>query len=103
MDGTAAGEDFEEAFQSMSLLAYQAPHPVLGDMSTLRGDLEPALAQLPTRQRQVLSLRYLAGLDETDVSEALGLSVRAVRKYAAKGVAALRAREVIPEGNLFLG
>ena len=86
----------------MSLLAYQT-HPVLGDMSALRGALGPALAELSTRQRQVLSLRYLAGLDELEVSEALGISVKAVRRYVAKGVAALRAREVIGDDDLLVG
>jgi RNA polymerase sigma factor (sigma-70 family) len=75
----------------MSLSANQMTHPVLGDMSTLRGDLGPALAELSARQRQVLSLRYLAGLDDTEISEAVGISVKAVRKYAGQGIAALRA------------
>ncbi len=87
----------------MSHSAYQMTHPVLGEMSTLRWRLGPALAELSTRQRQVLSLRYLAGLDEIGVSEALGISVRAVRRYSAQGIADMRARGVIPEGNLLLG
>jgi DNA-directed RNA polymerase specialized sigma24 family protein len=103
MDDTAVGEQFEEALPSMSLSAYETTHPVPGDTSTLRGELGSALAELPARQRQVLSLRYLAGLDDNDVSEALGISVRAVRKAAAQGLAALRAHGAFPEGNLFLG
>lgn len=75
----------------MSVPANQTTQPVLGDMSTRRGDLGPALAELSTRQRQVLSLRYLAGLDDTEISEAIGISVKAVRKYAAQGESALRA------------
>ena len=99
MDDTAVGEEFEEVLH-MSLPAYQTTYPVLGESTTLRGELGPALAELSTRQRQVLSLRYLAGLDETEVSEALGMSVKAVRKYTAQGIAGLRARGVISEGNL---
>ena len=76
----------------MSLSANETTNQMPGDMSTLRGELEPALALLSARQRQVLSLRYLAGLEEIEVSEALGLSVKAVRKYSAQGNAALRAR-----------
>lgn len=83
----------------MSLPTYQTTHPVLGDASILRGELGQALAQLSTRQRQVLSLRYLAGLDEVDVSEALGISVRAVRKYAAQGMAALQAAGIVGDGQ----
>ena len=80
----------------MSLLVGETADPVLGGMSPLRGELEPALAELPARERKVLSLRYLAGLDEADVSEALGISVRAVRKYTAQGTATLRSRRGHP-------
>jgi RNA polymerase sigma factor (sigma-70 family) len=103
MDDTAVGEQFEEAVPSMSLSAYQTTDPMQGNPSTLRGELGSALAELPARQRQVLSLRYLAGLDDDDVSEALGISVRAVRKCAAQGIAALRARGAFSEGHLLLG
>lgn len=76
----------------MSLLVDQTLDPVPGDMSTLRVELGPALAELPARERRVLSLRYLAGLDDIEISEALGLSVKAVRKYVAHGTAALCAQ-----------
>ena len=82
MDDTAV----DEVREGVSSPAYPA---------TRRGELEPALAGLSTRQRQAVSLRYLAGLDEFDVSEALGISVRAVRKAAAEGLAALRSRGVV--------
>lgn len=84
----------------MSLLVGQTTHPELGDLSTRREQLAPAFAELSGWERKVLSLRYLAGLDEFDVSEALGISVRAVRKYAAQGTAALRARGVIRDFGL---
>ena len=87
----------------MSLPVYPTASAMLGDTSTLRSELGHALADLSTRQRQVLSLRYLAGLDEIEVSEALGMSVKAVRKYAAQGIADLRARGVFREANLLLG
>ncbi len=84
----------------MSLLVDQALDPVPGDMSTLRFELGPALAELPARERRVLSLRYLAGLDDIEISEALGLSVKAVRKYVAQGTAALRAQGALrPVGH----
>jgi RNA polymerase sigma factor (sigma-70 family) len=76
----------------MSLLMAQTADPVPGDTSTRRGELGPALAELPARERRVLSLRYLAGLDDIEISEALGLSVKAVRKYVAQGTATLRAQ-----------
>ena len=102
MDDTAVGERFEEAFPGMSLLAHES-QPGLGDASTRRGELEPALAELCDRQRRVLSLRYLAGLDNIEISEAIGISVKAVEKHAARGNTALRARGVIPGARLVLG
>jgi RNA polymerase sigma factor (sigma-70 family) len=58
------------------------------DETTLR----LALAGLPDRERQVLSLLYLADLDEVDVSEALGISVKSVRKRVERGRAVLLTR-----------
>ncbi|MDQ4091454.1 MAG: sigma-70 family RNA polymerase sigma factor [Actinomycetota bacterium] len=102
MDDTAVGGELEEAFPGMSLLAYES-QPGRGDASTRRVELEPALAELCDRQRRVLSLRYLAGLDNIEISEAIGISVKAVRKHAARGNAALQARGVIPGASLVLG
>ena len=45
-----------------------------------------------TCQREVIALRYLADLDEAEVSRALGISVNSVKKHAARGKAALRSR-----------
>ncbi len=87
----------------MFLPADKTANPGLGDTGSMRGEIGAALTELPTRQRQVLSLRYLAGLDETEISDALGISVKAVRKSAAQGIAALRARGVIREGTLLAG
>lgn len=84
----------------MSVLVDQTTQPVTGDLSTLRRELGPVLADLSARDRKVLSLRYLAGLDEVDVSEALGISVKAVRRAAAQGTAALRSRGVIRDDGL---
>lgn len=60
--------------------------------ATLRLALGAALAGLSTRQREVISLRYLADLDEFEVSRALGISVNSVKKHAARGKEALRTR-----------
>ena len=152
-----AGEEFEEAFPGMFLVAYRVAYRVLGDVTraedaasealaralvswrrvghmehrngwvarvagnvaideirrarrrrevpeagallaadgteetALRLALGAALAGLSTRQREVISLRYLADLDEFEVSRALGISVNSVKKHAARGKAALRA------------
>jgi RNA polymerase sigma-70 factor (ECF subfamily) len=60
--------------------------------ATLRLALGAALAGLSTRQREVIALRYLADLDEAEVSRALGISVNSGKKHAMRGKAALRAR-----------
>lgn len=60
--------------------------------TALRLALGAALAGLSTRQREVIALRYLADLDESEVSRALGISVNSVKKHAARGKEALRAR-----------
>ena len=71
--------------------------------TTLRLALGTALAGLSTRQRQVIALRYLADLDEFEVSRTLGISVNSVKKHAARGKEALRARlGPIPEVSLAL-
>jgi RNA polymerase sigma-70 factor (sigma-E family) len=49
-----------------------------------------ALQQLPTRQREVLVLRYYLDLHEAAIAEALGISRGAVKSHAHRGAAALR-------------
>ncbi len=49
-----------------------------------------ALAALPTRQREVLALRYYLELSEAQIADALGISRGAVKSHASRGGAALR-------------
>jgi len=49
-----------------------------------------ALAQLPGRQREVLTLRYIAELSDAEIAEATGLSLGGVRSASSRGLAALR-------------
>ena len=51
-----------------------------------------AMRALPTRQREVLALRYYLDLSEGEIAEALGISTGAVKSHASRGAAALRAR-----------
>jgi RNA polymerase sigma-70 factor (ECF subfamily) len=48
--------------------------------------------QLPSRQRQVLYLRYRADLPFEEVAAVLGISAGAARSHASRGVERLRAR-----------
>ena len=56
-----------------------------------RTDLVAALRRLPRRQRDVVVLRYLADLPESEVAATLGCSVGTVKQHAHRGLAALRA------------
>jgi RNA polymerase sigma factor (sigma-70 family) len=62
------------------------------DAAALRLTLAQALARLPKRQREVLSLRHLSGLTEAEVAESLHLSASTVKVHARRGTAALRRR-----------
>jgi RNA polymerase sigma factor (sigma-70 family) len=55
-----------------------------------RVDLHRALDALPSRQRQVVLLRYVADLPEAVVASELGCSVGNVQSLAARGLAGLR-------------
>jgi len=53
-------------------------------------DVAAALYDLPTRQREVIALRYYLDLSEAEIAEALGISRGAVKSHASRGSAALR-------------
>jgi RNA polymerase sigma factor (sigma-70 family) len=61
-----------------------------------RLELVAALRALPRRQRQVVTLRYLADLPEAEVAAALGCSAGTVKQHAHRGLAALRLRLTDP-------
>jgi RNA polymerase sigma-70 factor (sigma-E family) len=50
-----------------------------------------ALAALPRRQREVLTLRFLADLTDAEIAHATGMSPGHVRSAASRGMATLRA------------
>ncbi|HLN77272.1 MAG TPA: SigE family RNA polymerase sigma factor [Nocardioidaceae bacterium] len=58
--------------------------------SERRGLVLDALRELPTRQREVLALRYYADLSEAEIASTLGISRGAVKSHASRGAAALR-------------
>ena len=45
---------------------------------------------LPTRQREVVALRYYLDLSESQIAETLGISNGAVKSHASRAAAALR-------------
>ena len=77
----------------------RAPAPVApapggdgNDNAALRAALVTALAGLSRRQREVVALRYIAGLDEAEVATCLGLSDDDVKKEMLRATNALRKR-----------
>jgi RNA polymerase sigma factor (sigma-70 family) len=61
------------------------------DAVALRLALIAALRELPERQRQVVVLRYLAGVPQAEVARALGVRPGTVAQHVHRGTAALRA------------
>ncbi len=55
-----------------------------------RLDLQRALAVLPRRQREVVTLRFLGDFSEQATAEALGLDVGTVKSHTSRGLARLR-------------
>lgn len=56
-----------------------------------------ALAALPRRQREVLTLRYYLDLSEAQIADALQISPGSVKAHAHRGLAALRSEGRVDE------
>ena len=73
---------------------HQGEHAPAADEPSLRSadqDLaRQALAALPGRQREVLTLRFLADLTDSEIADATGMSAVHVRSAASRGLATLR-------------
>lgn len=73
-------------------LAPEASVSLGEDTVDLRVALSEALARLPRRQREVVTLRYLSDLSEAEVAAALGVSTGSVKTHLHRGLISLRAR-----------
>ena len=79
-----------------------APNEDFADSVELRMALNAALLTLAPRQRQAVALRYLGGLSDREVADALGISLGSVKTHIHRGLNGLRARlgtgleEVVP-------
>jgi RNA polymerase sigma factor (sigma-70 family) len=60
------------------------------DGSALRLTVAQAIRTLPTRQREVIAMRFLAGMSEPEVATALGLSLGTVKTHIRRGLHRLR-------------
>lgn len=59
------------------------------ESSAERDEIITALRGLPTRQQQVLALRYYADLSEAEIADTLGISTGAVKSHAHRAIAAM--------------
>lgn len=66
------------------------------DVATLRVALVAALRALPRRQREAIALRYLGGLSQAAVGEALGISAGSVAQHIHRGLRVLRGQFAEP-------
>ncbi len=55
-----------------------------------RAQVMAAVHKLPTRQREVLVLRYYSDLTEAQIADTLGISPGAVKSHAHRGMSTLR-------------
>lgn len=86
------------ALRHRTVVARHRPEPpaemAAAEESVLREERRDAvldaLAQLPTRQREVLVLRHYLDLTEREIADALDISTGSVKSHASRAGAALR-------------
>lgn len=71
----------------------------LGLPESAEPELWAAVGRLPAKQRQAITLRYLAGMSHAQVAAAVGGSADAARRAAADGLANLRKTYSTEEGS----
>jgi RNA polymerase sigma-70 factor (sigma-E family) len=80
------------ADRHLPLLAPQLPSAEDSALAGMeRSSVPAALRALPTRQREVVVLRYYADLSEAQIAAALGISRGAVKSHAARAKDSLQA------------
>jgi len=73
-------------------LSFEARSVDHEDASVLRLAVVDALASLPRRQREVVTLRFLDGYSEADTAQVLRVATGTVKKASHRALAALRER-----------
>jgi RNA polymerase sigma-B factor len=55
-----------------------------------RATLRPLLARLPARERQILALRFVRGMSQSQIAAEIGVSQMHVSRLLARSLATLR-------------
>jgi RNA polymerase sigma-70 factor (ECF subfamily) len=88
--GRRAGYELRFAGDRSGATTAPSPESALLAAATRR-TLQAALADLPDRQRDVITCRYVVGLSEVETAQVLGLARGTVKSRAARGLSRLRA------------
>jgi len=82
-----------EAIRRLPRRRLEPPLPQIADPAdevVLRETLRAALRSLPRRQAEVIALRYLVGLSETEIATGLDISSGTVKTHLRRGLSGLR-------------
>lgn len=82
------------AIDQVRLASRRLPRVHVADSGELevRLDLASAVAQLPRRQREAVSLRYFGDLSEREVAALMDVSAGSVKTHLHRGLASLRSQ-----------
>lgn len=79
------------------------PAPIdASEVATLRVALWAALRSLPKRQREIIVLRFIAGLGDDEVAQSLNISPLTVKKHRTRGLSTLRKKLSIDDEEALL-
>jgi RNA polymerase sigma factor (sigma-70 family) len=86
----AARHDSRFPWSRLRAQRAEAAAPSVEDQVADRRIVAAALSRLPARQREAVSLRYLAGMTLEETATTMGLGVETVRTHVARGLSAMR-------------
>ena len=84
----------EEIYEPAASPAEESPEAIVAGIETA-GELRVVLDRLPPEQREVLLLRFGAGLDTHETGRAMGRNANAVRQLQLRALRSVRA--MVPE------
>lgn len=87
-----AGNEARSIVRRRREMAAPDPPPGFEDNVLARVVLAAAVSNLPPRQRDAVTLRYLAGLTDDEIAVALRIGQASVRTHVRRGLQSLRAK-----------